>query len=183
MVSHPDTPHAANTFAILHEYPDATLVAPKVGSTHALYHLEDAMKVGPGDEIDLGGHLLRFHEATFLDAAISIWMTEENSNMLLPVDWLGLPHMDGECLKCADELESNITIDRLTEFHGRVFFWFQYVEVPKVVAEIDGLIRKFNPAIIAPAHGVVMRENCLQFMELIKPVVEKIHREGRIGVV
>lgn len=82
IISHTDTPHTGNALRLLREYPQATLVAPVSGDTDALYHLEDALKVGPGDIIDLGGHLLRFHEATFLDAAISIWMTEENSNML-----------------------------------------------------------------------------------------------------
>ncbi len=183
VVSHTDTPHAGNTHAILHEYPDATLVAPAYGDTHELYHLEDALKVREGDVLDLGGHRLRFYEATFLDAAISIWMKEENTNMLLTVDWMGLPHMAGECLKCVDELQSEVNVRRLVEFHGRVFFWLQYVDAPKTLAVIDWVTRKLKPSIIAPAHGLVFRRDAEKYMLMMKEAVEYINTHGRVGVV
>lgn len=183
VVSHTDTPHAGNTFAILRAFPEATLVAPRYGDAHELYHLEDALLVGEGDTLDLGGFVLRFHEATFLDAPISVWMTEENSAMLLPVDWMGMPHMDGECLKCVDELESDVDADRLLQFHGRVFFWLHYVDAPKTIAEIDRINRLFNPSIIAPAHGLVIRQDALKYMNYMKDVVQFISDRGRIGVV
>lgn len=183
VISHPDVPHAGNTMRLLRAFPGVTLVAPKVGDTHALYHLDEAMKVAPGDTIDLGGFTLAFHEATFLDAPISTWMTETTHKMLLPVDWLGFPHMDGECLRFVDELEHDVTIDRLTEFHGRVFFWFQYVNAPKVQREIDRLIARFNPSMIAPAHGLVIRQEPVRYMEMMKAVVAGISRHGRLGIV
>ena len=183
VVSHTDTPHAGNTFKILRAYPQARLVAPRYGDAHELYHLEDALKVGEGDAIDLGGFNLHFHEATFLDAPISVWMTETRTRMLLPVDWIGMPHMDGECLKCADELEADVDVDRLLQFHGRVFFWLQYVNAPKTIVEIDRINRHFNPSIIAPAHGLVIRQDAPRYMDLMKQVVQAISDRGRIGVV
>jgi flavorubredoxin len=183
VVSHTDTPHAGNTFKIQRAYPQATLVAPRYGDAHELYHLENALKVGEGDAIDLGGFVLEFHEATFLDAPISVWMTEERTRMLLPVDWLGMPHMDGECLKCVDELDEVVDVDRLLQFHGRVFFWLQYVNAPKTIAEIDRINRHFNPSIIAPSHGLVIRQDGLRYMEMMKHVVQVISDRGRIGVV
>lgn len=183
VVSHTDTPHAGNTFKILRAYPQATLVAPRYGDAHELYHLEDALKVGEGDSIDLGGHVLNFHEATFLDAPISVWMSETNSRMLLPVDWLGMPHMDGECLKCVDELDDQVDVDRLLQFHGRVFFWLQYVNAPKTRAEIERINRLLDPKIIAPAHGLVIRQGAMHYMETMKDVVQAISDRGRIGVV
>jgi len=113
VVSHPDVPHAGNTYRILAAHPGARLVAPALGDTHELYHLEDALLVAPGDELDLGGHRVRFVEATFLDAAMSIWMREENTRTLFPVDWLGFPLMDEEFLRCVDELEAPVDVDRL----------------------------------------------------------------------
>jgi flavorubredoxin len=182
VVSHPDVPHAGNTMKILRAWPEATLVAPRSGGTHALYHLDGAHKVGPGDTIDLDGFVVRFHEATFLDAAMSIWMSEERTRLLLPVDWLGFPHMDGECLKRVDEIESPITVSRLTEFHGRVMFWFQYVDVPKVHAEIDRLARTFASYEVAPSHGLVMREEFPRVMAMMKEVVDRVADHGRLGV-
>jgi flavorubredoxin len=183
VVSHTDTPHAGNTFKIQREYPQTRLVAPRYGDAHELYHLEDALKVGEGDVIDLGGFVLKFHEATFLDAPISVWMTEEKTRMLLPVDWIGMPHMDGECLKCVDELDAVVDVDRLLQFHGRVFFWLQYVNASKIIAEIDRINRHFNPSIIAPAHGLVIRQDASRYMNMMKTVVQVISDHGRIGVV
>jgi len=159
------------------------LVAPRYGDAHELYHLEDALKVGEGDTIDLGSFLLKFHEATFLDAPISVWMTEANTRMFLPVDWIGMPHMDGECLKCVDELDTQVDADRLLQFHGRVFFWLQYVDAPKTIAEIDRINRQFHPSIIAPSHGLVIRQDAVLYMDMIKDVVQAISDRGRIGVV
>lgn len=183
VVSHPDVPHAGNTMKILRAWPNATLVAPRFGDDHALYHLDGALKVGPGDTLDLGGFAMKFHEATFLDAAMSIWMTEETTKVLLPVDWLGFPHMDGECLKCVDEIDTDITVSRLTEFAGRVMFWFQYVDVPRVQRDIDRLTDKFAGYTIAPSHGLVIRREFPRYMERMKRVVEYVAEHGRLGVV
>lgn len=181
VVSHPDVPHAGNTMAILEKYPDAELVAPAYGKGHELYHLEDSRLVEEGDTIDLGEHVVEFHEATFLDAAVSLWMTDQLTETLFPIDWLGFPHLGTEELTFVDELETEITPNRLEEFHGRVFFWFQYVDVEKIQREIDRLIEKFQPAIIAPGHGLVIREEPEQYMEMIKPVIESINSDGRVG--
>lgn len=181
VVSHPDVPHAGNAARILRAHPGATLVAPDVGSAHALYHLEDARKVGPGDEIDLGGPKVRFHEATFLDAPMSIWMSEVGSRTLFPVDWLGFPHMDGECGKFVDELEADVTLSRLIEFHGRVLFWYAYVDLAKVRAEIDRLVERLAIEALAPAHGLVIREDPLRYVELAREAAAAIRRRGRVG--
>lgn len=182
VVSHPDVPHAGNTHRILGVYPSCRLVAPAVGDIHELYHLDDSLKVSPGDKIDLGGRTVRFQEATFLDAAMSIWMTEETCGMLLPVDWLGFPHFGGECLKYVDEIEGHVDVGRLTEFHSRVMFWLQYVDVPKVQAEIDHLARTLTPQIIGPSHGLVIRENAQDYFEMMNEVVVRVAGAGRMGV-
>ncbi len=181
VVSHPDVPHAGNTARILDAHPEAELVAPRYGNAHELYHLDDATHVGAGDRIDLGQRTVEFHEATFPDASLHMWMTERTTDTLFPVDWLGYPHHGSEGLAFADELDAPITPDRLVVFHGRVMFWYQYVDVETVHDEIDRLIREFSPAMIAPAHGNVIREDPAEYMEMMKPVVERIATEGRTG--
>lgn len=182
VVSHPDVPHAGNTVRIREAYPEAELVAPRYGNAHELYHLDSATKVGAGDAINLGRRTVEFHEAAFPDASMHIWMTERTTDTLFPVDWLGYPHHGNEGLTFADELNEPITPDRLEVFHGRVMFWFQYVDVDRVAAEIDHLIETYNPAMIAPGHGNVIRENPIEHMEMMKSVVEHIAAEGRVGV-
>lgn len=101
--------------------------------------------------------------------------------MLLTVDWMGFPHMDDECGKCVDELDSEVTVSRLLEHHGRVFLWYQYVDVPKVYAEIDRIIDTFNPSIVAPAHGSVIRKDVIKYLQMMKPVVQHMSKQGRLG--
>lgn len=181
VVSHPDVPHAGNALAVLEAYPEATLVAPRYGTGHEHYHLADAIQVGAGDSIHLGEHVVDFHEATFLDSALSLWMTERTTGTLFPVDWLGFPHTGVECETFVDELASGVTHDRLVAFHGRVFFWFQYVDAAKTCREIDRVWRTFEPEAIAPAHGLVVREEPRRYVEMMKPVVEEISERGRVG--
>ena len=181
VVSHPDVPHAGNTHAILEAYPDATLVAPGYGNDHELYHLDQALHVTAGDSIDLGGRIADFHEATFLDAPISIWMSERTSETLFPVDWMGFPHLDDEVMQCVEEVDRPVDVERLVEFHSRVLFWYQYVDVEKTNREIDRLIERFDPSIIAPAHGLVFRADAPTYMARMKDVTRAIEQQGRIG--
>lgn len=180
VVSHPDIPHAGNAHAILREH-DAELVAPRYGDDHELYHLDVARLVGEGDSIDLGNYVVDFHEATFLDAPVSLWMTERTEEMLFPVDWMGFPHRESERLHFVDELEHDLDGTRLLQFHGRVLFWHQYVDVPKVQREIDRLIGRYDPQWILPTHGLVIREDAPAYMAQMKDVIEEIERRDRIG--
>jgi flavorubredoxin len=182
VVSHPDVPHAGNARQILEAYPDATLVAPRYGEDHELYHLADATKVGEGDAIDLGGFTVDFHEATFLDAAMHVWMTERRTNTLFPVDWFGFPHNDTECYRFVDEFDRPLSVERLTQFHGRVLFWLQYVDVEKTNAEIDRLVETYDPDVVAPAHGCVVRERAAEHLRRVKRAVERIDADGRVGI-
>lgn len=181
VVSHPDIPHAGNAMRILEEYPEADLIAPRPGNGHALYHLEDARKVGPGDSIDLGRFTLRFHEATFPDAPIHVWMSEQTTGTLFTVDWLGYPHHGQESLHFPDEFATPLTLDRLVQFHGRVLFWLQYVDPDVVAATIDSLIAQHEPELVAPGHGNPIREDPIDVMKLAKPVVERVVTAGRVG--
>ncbi|RBI62319.1 flavodoxin/nitric oxide synthase [halophilic archaeon] len=181
VVSHPDVPHAGNTMPILEEHPEATLVAPAYGNDHELYHLDGGIHVAEGDSIDLGGRVVDFHEATFLDAPVSVWMSERETETLFPVDWMGFIHLEDEALTFVDELDGEFDTSRLVEFHGRVLFWYQYVDVEKTNAEIDDLIETFDPEIIAPAHGLVIREDATEYMATMKDVTRIVDEQGRIG--
>lgn len=182
-LSHPDVPHAGNTMQVLRRYPACRLVAPATGETHALYHLDEAMRVGPEDEIDLGGLRVRFPEATFLDAAIHTWMSEETTRTLFTVDWMGFPHQTGECLRRTDEIDTDVDVRRLEEFHSRVMFWFQYVVPSKVVAATDELAVRFGGYGFAPAHGLpIPGADAAPYYERLNEVVRRVAAGGRGGV-
>jgi flavorubredoxin len=182
VVSHPDVPHAGNTMRILRAHPEARLVAPRFGETHALYHLDGAIKVGPGDTLGLGGLEARFHEATFLDHSMHVWMSESTTGTLFTVDWMGYPHMVGECLHFTHEVESPVSVARLVEFHGRVMFWFQYADVSRMTEAIDRVWEEFRPAAIASGHGLPILERTQDYFEHMKEVVRYVRENGRAGV-
>ena len=138
--------------------------------------------MGPDDELDLGGLLLRFPEAKFLDAAVHTWMTEETSKTLFTVDWMGFPHLGNECLACVDELDVEICVSRLEEFHSRVMFWFQYVDPGKVQEATNALALAFDGYGIASAHGLPIRRNAAPFYAMMNEVVERVSDAGRGGV-
>lgn len=62
-----------------------------------------------------------------------------------------------------------------------MLFWHQYVDVPKVNREIDRLIETYDPELVAPAHGLVIREDATGHMAKMKQIVEEIERRDRIG--
>jgi flavorubredoxin len=181
VVSHPDLPHAGNAMAILREHPDATLVAPRYGTGHKLYHLEEARHVREGDSIDLGGNVIDFHRAFVLDAPVSLWASERTNNWLLPVDWFGFPHLAYECGKCVDEVDAEITTERLVEFYGRVLFWYQYVDVEKMYRLHEFLNETFAPVGILPSHGLPIRTDAMEFIAAQDEVVDQIATGGRVG--
>ncbi|WP_129115345.1 MBL fold metallo-hydrolase [Halegenticoccus tardaugens] len=183
VVSHPDIPHAGNAVEILREYPRAELVGPGYGNDHELYHLDDALQVTEGDAIDLGDLVVEFHEATFLDAPVFVWMTERTTGTLFTVDWMGFPHLSEDELNFVDEVHHDVEADQLLEFHARVLFWHKYVDVEKVQREIDNLIEKYDPSMIAPAHGLVIRKDAVEYMEEMKDVVARIQQTGRLGII
>lgn len=198
VISHPDVPHAGNAARILRRYPDATLVAPRYGDLHALYQLDRAHKVGEGDSIDLGGRVVHFHEATFLDAPMHLWMTDSVTSTLFCVDWMGFPTFASEHLKCLDEVvNAEVSdadlIDRYYEFHARVMFWFQYVDVARVTEDMKWVLEHFAPEVLAPSHGPVVRSEgqgapgdtpvtIERVFYVNQRAMARIRETGRIGV-
>lgn len=181
VVSHPDVPHAGNAHAILEAYPEATLVAPGYGLGHELYHLADARAVKAGDRIHLGESTVEFHAAMFPDAPVHVWMSEATTGTLFPVDWLGYPHRGSQDLTFPDEFGESITVERLVQFHGRVLFWFQYVDLDRVDDAIDEVIDTHAPEIVAPGHGNPIREDPIPVMHRAKTAAARVQQTGRVG--
>jgi flavorubredoxin len=180
--SHPEAPHAGNALAILDEHPETQLLAPGHGDEHELYHLGDARTVSSGDRIDLGGKTVEFLQPLFLDHAVHIWMRETTTETFFPVDWLGFPHMAGECLTCVEELDHEVTLDQLLAFHGRVFFWYQYVDVEKTNGVVGVITERYGDDLIAPAHGLPVSERAVPLLNRMQRVVEHVNQQGRLEV-
>lgn len=179
VISHPENPHAGNTFAILEEYPEATLIGPNYSSRHEVYYLEDATKVDPGDVIDLGGYEVEFLEPAFPDHPVHIWMYERTTGTLFTVDWLGSIHLDTHRYKFDDEVDGGVSMQQVTDFTSQALFWHNYVDPERLHAVIENLIEVYEPETVAPAHGFVYRDKPIEAMRRMKEVADTIAAEGR----
>ena len=172
--SHPEAPHAGNTNALLRQYPDATLLSSAYGRGEELYYLDRGRQVEAGETLDLGGYTVEFLEAAFPDTAFHIWLRERTSNALFTADWMGAPHLDGECLLFADELDTPLSPEQITEFQAGALRWLQYCDEAAVSRVIDRLVERHHPNVICPAHGTVIREDAVEYLERMKAVIELI---------
>lgn len=179
MPSHPEAPHAGNAFTVLERYPDAEFVVPDYETAHELYLMDEATKASPGDQFDLGGHVIEVVDPVFVDHKVHMWARELSTNTLFTVDWLGMVHMDSECLLCADELEQPITTHRRAEFHSRALFWIEYADPGKMATAIDHIVDNLAPDVLAPAHGCPVRENAAEYLLGMNDVVEAISQAGK----
>lgn len=179
--SHPEAPHAGNANAILRRYPDATLLSSAYGRGEELYYLDQGRKVEAGETLDLGGYTVEFLEATFPDTAFHIWLKEHTSNALFTADWMGSPHLEGDCLRFADELDTPLSPEQILEFQARALRWFQYCDPEPVKAAIDDLIEVHEPEIICPGHGTVIREDAVTHLAEMKDVIDMILTGERLA--
>ena len=179
--SHPEAPHAGNANALLERYPDATLLSSAYGRGEELYYLDRGRQVEAGETLDLGTHTVEFLEATFPDTAFHIWLKEHTTNTLFTADWMGAPHLDGECLRFADELDSPLSPGQIMEFQARALRWLQYCDAEMVHRAIDDLIETHHPDIVCPAHGTVVRADAITYMEEMKTVVDMIAAGERLA--
>lgn len=185
VISHPEANHAGNTHEVLEKYPEATLVMPGSGAHHDLFGIKDideerVMFVSEGDMLDLGKHTIEFVEGLFVDHAVTAWMYERTTETLFVADFMGNEHMDGECLKYADEM--TVTDTQRQRHAGLVFTWLRFADPDAVDAVIDDLIDRFAPEMIALAHGQVVRKDGIGELEKMKTVVGNIiEREERDG--
>lgn len=171
-ISHPEANHAGNTGAILDAFPEATLVAPERGSHHDMFGLgDDDILVGDGDTIDLGTRTVEFIDPLFYDHGMTTWMREVTTDTLFTVDFLGFEHVPGECLEFADEIDTPVPPSRLERFNSYAFTWLRYVDTDETDAALDAIIDGIDPAMIAPAHGQVIREEPAEYLERMRTAI------------
>jgi flavorubredoxin len=186
VVSHPEAPHGGNAGAILEAYPDAELLVPETDELHDLAlgsAVEEHAAVTDGDELALGSHAVEFCRSPMFDLAATTWMYERETGALFTVDAYGNAHAAaaGECGQFVDELTDDpkaFTTQRWLGFHSHTFPWFAYVEPGRLAAEIEALVDRFEPDLVAPAHGAPIREDAVGYLRRLVPVIEQISELG-----
>jgi flavorubredoxin len=182
--SHDEAPHAGNAHHIMDAYPEATLVeCTAKGASPHLHKLVygDATAVTYGDTIDLGGYTVEFVKPVFLDSAMSTWLFESTTGMLCTVDSFGFPHHADKCTCFADEFDTAVTSGQMMQYTGRSLQWIEYADNDKIKAELDHTFATYQPTLIAPSHGSLIRADIDRHVDLIKDNVDWVREHGHVG--
>jgi flavorubredoxin len=184
VVSHPEAPHGGNAGAILDRYPGADLLVPETDDLHDLAlgaTVDSHREVTDGDRLDLGSHTVEFCDSPMFDLAATTWLHERETGALCTVDAYGNAHAEGECGGFVDEITDDpeaFTTARWLGFHSHTFPWFAYADPDRLAAEIEGLIDRFDPDLVAPAHGAPIREDAPWYLRRLVAIVERISELG-----
>lgn len=183
--SHDEAPHAGNANAILEAFPTAQLVECTAGGSNPELHriaYGDALKVTHGETIDLGGYRVEFVEPLFVDSAMTTWLFEHETRTLFTVDSFGLTHLAAACGQFSDEQASDLPAEQLLQYHGRSIQWLQYADADVINRALDALIEQYDPLLIAPSHGSVLRGNVDEYVEKAKQNIEWVTEHGQLEV-
>ena len=169
--THPEVAHAGNLGHLMAKYPHARL-AGDVRDYH-LHFPDLAARFEPvdiGSEIELGGAFaFVVLPAPIRDLPSSIWGFERRRRVMFVGDGFGyvhrgssggdldLPvHAPGECRLLSDELGAPPSVELTEHVTRQALAWSRFVDATEILREVDELMERYPPAIIAPAHGNVI---------------------------
>lgn len=153
-LTHGEFPHAGLVAQWLEKYPNAIAVGhiPE----YPLYYPELAHRmkvVHPGDSLDLGDRHMFFVPAVWRDL-VTLWAFDTKDRVLFVSDAFGYLHYhkDGECNRTTSELPPPDAI-MMQYLNERALYWTGYTDVRVTFGDLDTLLQRLKPRLIAPAHG------------------------------
>jgi flavorubredoxin len=155
VMNHAEPDHANAAKDVLAVAKDAKLVAGAKGREAAMMYFdipaERIMVVDESSEIDLGGKTLRFVDAPWLHWPETIFTYLEEDKILFPCDFFGSHLAVGEFY--ADEYGNGKTLDMAKLYFAEIMMPFR-----KPGQTAIEKVRKLEPKMIAPSHGMIWRE-------------------------
>lgn len=179
--THPEVAHAGNLPLLLARYPQARL-AGDVRDYH-LFFPDLVGRFDPvpvGAEIDLGGGFAYVVlPAPIRDLPGTVWGYERRTRVMFVGDGFGYVHRgstaDGldmpihtpaECRLLSHELGAPPSVELTEHVTRQALDWSRYVDATAILDEVDRLLERYPPAMIAPAHG-----NVISDPETVWPVI------------
>jgi flavorubredoxin len=157
--THPEAPHMGNAGPLLEQYPGARLIGDLRN-----YHLyfpqftHRLKSLRPGESVDLGGRRLQAVTATVRDLVNTLWAFDTGARVLFVSD--GYPythdHTEDQCAMTSEELpEPPRTEDTSVVIEGALG-WTRHVDAELIARDLDNMLARYAPRMIAPAHGGVI---------------------------
>jgi flavorubredoxin len=176
-MNHAEPDHANAAKDVLAVARDAKLVASAKGKEAAMMYFdipaERVIVVDESSEIDLGGKTLKFVDAPWLHWPETIFTYLEEDKILFPCDFFGSHLAVGEFY--ADEYGNENTLDMAKLYFAEIMMPFRKPGQTAVEK-----VKKLEPKMIAPSHGLIWREPKVILDEYAKWTSEKLQRKVMI---
>jgi len=155
--THAEFPHGGLAAHWMKKYPNAICVGDV--PEYPLYWPDLAQRIRQikvGDEIDLGDRKMVFVPAIWRDLT-TLWAYETTGRVLFVSDGFAYLHYHkaGHCDFMTSE-HAPPDVGLIQFFNERALRWTRYTDTRTTFADIDALLRRLNPLMIAAAHGGVI---------------------------
>ena len=180
IMNHAEPDHANAAKDVLAVAKNAKLVASEKGKEAAMMYfdipVEWIMVVDESSEIGLGGKTLKFVDAPWLHWPETIFTYLEEDKILFPCDFFGSHLAVGEFY--ADEYGNENTLDMAKLYFAEIMMPFRKPGQTAVEK-----VKKLEPKMIAPSHGLIWREPKVILDEYAKWTSEKFQKKVMIAYV
>jgi len=180
IMNHAEPDHANAAKDVLAVAKNAKLVASAKGKEAAMMYfdipVERIMVVDESSEISLGGKTLKFVDAPWLHWPETIFTYLEEDKILFPCDFFGSHLAVGEFY--ADEYGNENTLDMAKLYFAEIMMPFRKPGQTAVEK-----VKKLEPKMIAPSHGLIWREPKVILDEYTKWTSEKFQKKVMIAYV
>jgi flavorubredoxin len=180
IMNHAEPDHANAAKDVLAVAKNAKLVASAKGKEAAMMYfdipVERIMVVDESSEIGLGGKTLKFVDAPWLHWPETIFTYLEEDKILFPCDFFGSHLAVGEFY--ADEYGNENTLDMAKLYFAEIMMPFRKPGQTAVEK-----VKKLEPKMIAPSHGLIWREPKVILDEYTKWTSEKFQKKVMIAYV
>ena len=157
-ITHGELPHAGLVTQWFEKYPGA--IAFGDISEYPLYYPEYAHRfrdVKAGDGVDLGDRRVVFTPAIWRDLATTLWAFDTKDRVLFVSDAYGYLHFHkrGDCDCTTSEMPAPDAA-MMRFLNERAMLWTLYGDARATFADLDEMLERLKPRLVAAAHGGVI---------------------------
>lgn len=156
-LTHGEFPHAGLMAQWLEKYPEAVAVG-NIPEYPLIYPdlAHRITQVQAGDSIDLGDRRIVFLPAVWRDLE-TLWAFDTTTRVLYVSDAFGYLHYhkEGECDRMTSEMPPPDAV--MMQFvNERALYWTNHTDVRLTFSDLDEILTRLQPSLIAPAHGGIV---------------------------
>ena len=158
ILNHMEPDHSGSITRLLQESPQAKVVVSKTGEhfiKNILNYTPELLKVGDGDQLDLGGKTLQFISAPFLHWPDSMFTYLKEEQFLFGCDFLGAHYADPMFGYNSDP-----------DFDNDFKYYYDHIMRPfkrYVIAALEKL-QNYPLKLVAPGHGPIIKSEIAKFL-------------------